>query len=126
MGSYTVLLVEDQTVQRQALTAHLQEEKYQVLPAESAEEALEIAGTSTVDAVITDFNLPGKDGQSLLEQMTSVNPMVPVILITAYASIDGAVHAMQSGAYHYLTKPVNPSQILLACKKLLDKKKYHG
>ena len=53
--------------------------------------------TKTVDVVITDFNLPGKDGQYLLEQVKTINPTIPVVLITAYASVDGAVTAMQSG-----------------------------
>jgi DNA-binding NtrC family response regulator len=122
MLQYTLLLVEDEAAQREALAAHLKEEKYNVLIAESAEQALTITTSKTVDAVITDFNLPEKDGQFLLEQIKSINPTIPVILITAYGSIDSAVHAMKSGAYDYLTKPINIEELLLILKRALEHK----
>lgn len=121
-NKYTLLLVEDEQIQREALSAHLVGENYEVIQAESAEEALSIISSKTIDVVVTDFNLPGGDGQFLLEKVNSLNPTIPVILITAYATIDRAVRAMQSGAYHYLTKPIELSELFLIIKRALEHK----
>ena len=120
MAKQTLLIVEDEAVQREALAAHLIEENYDVFLAESAEKALKIITSKTIDAVITDFNLPERDGQFLLEQMKSINPTIPVILITAYASVDRAVNAMKGGAYDYLTKPIDIDELLLILKRALQ------
>jgi len=122
MPKQTLLIVEDEQAQREILAVHFEEENYHVLAAESAEKALDIARSKTIDAVITDFNLPEKDGQYLLEQIKSMNPTIPVILITAYASITRAVKAMKSGAYDYLTKPINIDELLLVLKRALEHK----
>jgi len=122
MAKTTILLVEDEAVQRKALAAHLEEENYTILMAESVEIALKIVTSKTIDIVITDFNLPGENGQVLLEQVKSINPTIPVILITAYASVDHAVQSMKSGAYDYLTKPINIDELLLILKRALQHK----
>ena len=122
MNGYTILLVEDEAAQRDALASHLAEEHYDVLAAESAEKALVIASSKTVDAVITDFNLPDHDGQYVLEQINSINPTVPVIFITAYGNVGRAVNAMKSGAFDYLTKPIDIEELLLIIKRALQHK----
>ena len=120
MPRHTILLVEDEAAQREALAAHLNEENYHVLQGESAEKALSIAESKTIDAVISDYNLPEQNGQILLEKIQAVNPTIPVILITAYASVDGAVQAMKTGAFDYLTKPINIEELLLILKRALE------
>jgi len=120
MAKQTILLVEDEPVQREVLAAHLEEENYQVLAAESAEKALDMAQSRMIDAVITDFNLPESNGQFLLERIKSINPTIPVILITAYASVDRAVQAMKSRAYDYLTKPINIEELLIVLERALE------
>lgn len=122
MSKQTVLLVEDEDVQRDALTAHLESRNYSVFQAASAKEALTILDSKTVDVVLTDFNLPGHDGQYVLEQTKQLNPTIPVILITAFGSIDGAVKAMQHGAFHYLSKPINVDELFLILKRALDQR----
>ncbi len=119
MAKKSILLIEDEEIQRETLAAHL-EDVYVVFQAESAEKGLNVLASKTVDAVLTDFNLPGKDGQYVLEQVKAINPTIPVILITAFASVDGAVTAMQSGAYHYLTKPINVDELMLILKRALQ------
>lgn len=121
MAKKSILLIEDEEIQREILAAHL-EDVYVVYQAESAEKALSLLSSKTVDVVLTDFNLPGKDGQHVLEQVKAMNPTIPVILITAFASVDGAVTAMQSGAYHYLTKPINVDELMLILKRALQLK----
>ena len=120
MTKHTVLLVEDEATQRTVLSAHLEDNNYKVLPAESAEKALTIAQSNTIDIVITDFNLPEHDGLYVLEQLKAINPSVPVILITAYASIDSAVNAMKNDAYDYLAKPIDIEELLLIMKRALN------
>ena len=122
MREETILVVEDEPAQREALAAHLVEEKYRVLQADSAESAVQILSQKTIDLVITDFNLPEKDGQYLLEKARSINPTIPIILITAYASVDRAVQAMKSGAYDYMTKPINIEELLLIMQRALEHK----
>ncbi|MFC1728927.1 sigma-54-dependent transcriptional regulator [candidate division KSB1 bacterium] len=120
MKKRTVLLVEDEDIQRMALQEHLSAHGYNAVPAATAEEAMKSFMRMTVDGVITDFNLPGKDGIDLLQQIRSVNPGIPVIIITAYGTIDHAVNAMKKGAYDYLTKPVNIEELLLVLKRALE------
>jgi len=120
MSDYTLLIIEDEAVQRKALEAHLREENYGVESASSAGEAVKIVMTKRIDAVISDFKLPDRDGMYILEQVKSVNPEIPVILVTAYGSIDHAVDAIKTGAYHYLTKPVNMDELLVILKRALE------
>ena len=122
MGEATILIVEDEPAQREALAAHLAEEKYRIVQTGDGEEALKVLSSKTIDLIITDFQLPGMDGQDLLEKATALNPSIPVILITAYASIDRAVTAMKSGAYDYLTKPINIEELLVILERALEHK----
>jgi len=122
MIKYTILLVEDEAVQREALAAHLAEEHYTVLQSENAEKALTLAQNHMLDAVITDFSLPEGDGQFLLDGIKALNPTIPVIIITAYGSIDRAVQAIKTGADDYLTKPINIDQLLHVLKRSLQQK----
>jgi DNA-binding NtrC family response regulator len=122
MPKNTLLIVEDEATQRQALATHLLDENFNVATAATADEALTIASLKTIDAVITDFNLPDNDGVYVLEQIKSMNPEIPVIIITAYGSVDRAVNAMKSGAYDYLTKPINIAELLLILKRVLEHK----
>ena len=122
MEKFTLLLVEDDKVQREALAENLIEEDYNVLVAESAEKALSIADSKTVDLVITDLNLPEDDGHFLLKKIKSKNPTIPVFIITAYASVGSAVDAMKSGAYDYLTKPINMEKLFITLKRALEHK----
>ncbi|MFC1490312.1 sigma-54-dependent transcriptional regulator [Candidatus Latescibacterota bacterium] len=122
MSEYTILLVEDEAAQREALQAHLTDEDYNVLTAESAKIAINTATSKTIDVVITDFNLPDNDGQYVLEQIKAINPTIPVIFITAYGNVDRAVNAMKGGAFDYLTKPIDIDKLILIIKRALQHK----
>jgi DNA-binding NtrC family response regulator len=122
VAKYNILLVEDEEAQREALAAHLEDEQYMVIRSASAEQALAIAFSQAVDAIISDFNLPGDDGQVLLDRIKAMNPTIPVILITAYGTVDRAVLAMKSGAFDYLTKPIHIDELLLVLKRALQQK----
>ena len=122
MAKNTLLIVEDEAIQREALEAHLQEEGYQVLTAATVEAAKSIAALKALDGVVTDFNLPDGEGIDLLKHIKSINPEIPVIMITAYGSVDRAVEAMRAGAYDYQTKPINIDELLMILKRALEHK----
>ena len=122
MNRFTVLIVEDEEAQRTVLKEHLTDEKYRVFSASNVKDAFNILSSKAIDAVITDVNLPDQDGIYLLEEIKSSNPELPVILITAYGSINHAVNAMKTGAFYYLTKPINIDELLILLKRALDHK----
>jgi DNA-binding NtrC family response regulator len=101
----TVLVVDDEPAMREMLVSLLEEEGIRARPAASAEEALETTRESDFDAVVSDIRMPGRDGIALLAELRQTRPDTPVILMTAFGSIDSAVDAMRSGAFDYITKP---------------------
>ncbi|OYX27012.1 MAG: Fis family transcriptional regulator [Hydrogenophilales bacterium 32-62-9] len=107
-----ILLVDDQKSLRRSLSLMLQGAGFETEEAESGEEALSHLGKQTVDLVITDLRMDGMSGTDLLREIKRINPNLPVILITAYGSIDSAVDAMRLGAFDYLTKPFREQDIL--------------
>lgn len=107
-----ILLVDDQKSLRRSLSLMLQGAGFETEEAESGEEALSHLGKQTVDLVITDLRMEGMSGVDLLREIKRINPSLPIILITAYGSIDSAVDAMRLGAFDYLTKPFREQDIL--------------
>jgi len=101
----TVLIVDDEKNYTLILAAVMEEEGYEALTANSGESALEILSRSDVDLVITDMKMPAMDGITLLERIKKRDPDLPVIMMTAYGTVEKAVEAMQKGAYSYITKP---------------------
>lgn len=105
MAQAKILVVEDDTGLRDALCETLTLAGYAICTAEEGSAALEILGQETVQMVITDIQMPGMDGHTLLKQIKTRWPQLPVMLMTAYGSIQMAVAAMRDGAVDYLTKP---------------------
>lgn len=122
MSKNTLLIVEDEAIQREALEAHLQEEGYHIVTAGTVESAKSLAALKPIDGVVTDFNLPDGEGIDLLKHIKSINPEIPVVVITAYGSVDRAVEAMRAGAYDYQTKPINVDELLMILKRALEHK----
>jgi two-component system NtrC family response regulator len=117
----TILLIDDDDVLRRILTHHLEEAGYRVLSEARGGPALEIFTTTEVDLVITDIQMPEMDGFELLKRIRAISPETPVIVITAFGSIDSAVHAMKLGAEDYITKPFNKEELLLNASKALER-----
>lgn len=107
-----ILLVDDQKSLRRSLSLMLQSAGFETGEAQNGEEALSHLSKSTYDLVITDLRMEGMSGADLLREIKRINPSLPVILITAYGSIDSAVDAMRLGAFDYLTKPFREQDIL--------------
>ena len=111
MSDNTVLIVEDDQPLKEALVSTLEGAGYGVLAAGDGGEAMEIIGRSPVDLVITDIQMQPVDGHELLRQLSCERPGLPVLMMTAYGTIEQAVGAMRSGAVDYLVKPFEASEL---------------
>lgn len=120
MSQKTILWVDDEIEFLQPHILFLKEKKYQVETANNADDALEIIRRKKVDLVLLDEMMPGKDGLTTLGEIKTLKPGLPVIMITKNEEESLMEDAIGSKVDDYLTKPVNPSQILLACKKFLE------
>ncbi len=100
-----VLIVDDEPSAITVLSAILFEEGYGVCTANNVDEATRIIRQESIDAVITDLKMPGKDGMEFFGYITENHPDIPVIFLTAYGTVESAVSAMTDGAFYYFIKP---------------------
>jgi len=113
----TILIVDDEKNYLLVLSAVLEDEGFEVLTALSGQEALEIHNTSDLDLIVTDMKMPGMSGIDLLEKIKTIDPDLPVIMMTAHGTVDKAVEAMQKGAYSYILKPFDNDRLIIYVKK---------
>jgi DNA-binding NtrC family response regulator len=119
-----ILIVDDEEVLRDVLDAVLRREGFEIVPAASGEEALSVLdGDENIDLVILDIMLPGISGIDTLRAIRISNPNLPVIVITAFSSIDGAIEAMKHGAFHYIPKPFKNEEVVLTVNKALEQRR---
>ena len=112
MPKTTVLIVEDDAGLREALVDTLLLADYQVVAADSAEQAIMLLSKQSVDIVVSDIQMGEMNGLALLKAIKSKDANLPVLLMTAYATVDDAVSAMRDGATDYLSKPFAPEVLL--------------
>ncbi len=118
----SILVVEDDSSLREALVDTLLLEDMNVLSVNSAEEALvTLAKVSDIELVVSDVNMGAMSGHDLLNQVKREYSHIPVLLITAYASISESVRAMKEGAVDYLVKPFEPQLLIESVKKIVDR-----
>jgi len=116
----TILIVDDEKNYPLILSAVLQEEGFETLTANSGQEALEVLAHSDVDLVLTDMKMPKMDGIELLQNIKTKDAELPVIMMTAYGTVEKAVEAMQKGAYSYILKPFDNEQLILYARKAVE------
>jgi two-component system NtrC family response regulator len=116
----TILIVDDEKNYLLVLEALLGPQGYEIITVNNAHDALRSAREADLDLVITDVKMPGMSGMELLEECKKIKPELPVIIMTAYGSIEMAVEAMKKNAYDYITKPFQNEQLKLTVKKALD------
>jgi DNA-binding NtrC family response regulator len=121
MQGYNILVVDDEKNILKIVSATLKKEGYEVETAQSSEEAVEKFVQGAYHLVITDLKLPGKTGIELTEYIKSRDADVPVVVVTAFGSIENAVNAMKKGAFNYLTKPINSDELLSVAKEAIEK-----
>ena len=118
--SDSLLLVDDDASLLKLLAIRLETEGYEVKTAESAEEALQSLRNNPVELVITDLRMEGASGLELFEQIRHFYPGLPVIIMSAQATIPEAVSATQMGVFEFLTKPVDKTQLLETVRSALQ------
>jgi two-component system response regulator GlrR len=116
-----VLVVDDDETILKLIKMRLEVEGYGVETASSAEVALELAQAEAFDIALLDYKLADKNGIALMTDLFQLNPEMPVIILTAYGTIKGAVEAMKKGAYGYIAKPFDYDELLLQIRKCSEK-----
>jgi two-component system response regulator AtoC len=109
----TVLIVDDERTLARSIRTFLVDSGYEAEVAGDAEKALELLESFRPDVIFADVRLPGMGGIELLQHIREFDPSIPVIIMTAYGSIEGAVEAVKLGAFDYLKKPVDLEELKL-------------
>jgi len=118
-----ILVADDEANARNGLAAFLRGEGFVVDLAEDGPSALARLEETAPDVLLTDLHMPGMDGIALLERAREAMPELAVMLITAFADVDTAVRAMQKGAEHYLTKPVQLDELLVVVERAIERRR---
>ena len=117
---FHILVADDEPAQREMVLGFLKKQGFEVIAADSGEKALELFRQDTFDLVLTDQKMANMSGLELLQAVHSINPETPVILITAFGTIEAAVAALKQGAIDYLTKPLNLDELLHRIRQVSD------
>jgi len=121
MAGEKILIVDDEKSMCQYLSIMLKKEGYVVKTASNGSKAVKEVGDSNYDAVITDIRMEGMDGIEVLTAIKEIDPSIPVIIMTAYASQKTAIEALNNGAFHYLVKrAAKNDQIKMVIRNALD------
>ena len=116
----TILVVDDERNQREILGSILRSEGYAPILAGSGQDAIRAFEKDPVDLVITDLVMPGMTGEELIDAVHARSPSVPIILTSAYGTIQTAVDALKKGAYYYFEKPVDRARLLVIIERALE------
>lgn len=107
----SILIVDDEDIVRESLFHWFEEDNYETVAAESAEDALKKYQLKKYDLILADMKMPGMSGLELLSKIKMIDANAIVIIITAFASVSTAIQALKDGAFDYITKPVDPDEL---------------
>lgn len=119
----SILLIEDDLTFSRILEGFLSKKGYQVTASHRGKDGLKAFQTKVFDFILLDYRLPDTTGMDLLIEIKKERPHVPVVIMTSFSDIRTAVKAIKSGAYEYITKPVNPDELLMILQQALKKEK---
>ena len=122
MSKPVILIVDDEEGIRESLSGILEDDGYDVLTADSGEEAVKIVKETSPDLIFLDVWLTGMDGIKTLQEIKAMKPDASVIMISGHGSIELAVKATQTGAYDFLEKPLSLERVLLVLKRAIEKR----
>ncbi|OGK88573.1 MAG: hypothetical protein A2X52_07310 [Candidatus Rokubacteria bacterium GWC2_70_16] len=122
----TLLIADDDPVALDLLAEVLSREGYRVRAAASGEDCLRLAEAEPVDLAIVDLRMPGLDGLQVIQRLATIQPGVPVLVLTAFVTIDTAIEAIRSGAYDYLSKPFRMEEIKVVVRRALEARRLAG
>jgi len=117
---FRLLIADDEKNIREGIAAAMEMDGHDVATAADGNEALRRFGKGDIDLVITDLKMPGSGGEDLLKSIQADSPGTPVIILTGHGSVEAAVSAMRSGAWDFLTKPINLDHLSILVKQALD------
>ncbi len=117
-----LLVVDDDTAMREMLASLFRDRGFAVSEAASAGEAIERASDNLFDVILSDIRMQGKSGIEMVGELRELRPDTPVVLMTAFGSIDSAVESMRAGAFDYITKPFEPDAVLLTIERALERR----
>src|SRR5512147_434563 len=117
-----VLVIDDEEIMRDILGTLLEREGYSVRLASSGQEGLDLARSLPFDAVIVDVMMPGIDGLQVLDELKKHDEELPVLMVTAYASMESAISAMKKGAFDYITKPFKNDEVLVVLRNAVERR----
>lgn len=118
-----ILILDDEEALRAIIAQRLRRKGYEIMEAGTAEEGLSLLEETIIDAVLLDIKLPDGDGLLLLPKIKQLQPDLQVVMLTGNGSIESAIEAMKLGAYDYLTKPCNLSELDITLQKALETQK---
>src|SRR6476660_8967331 len=119
----SILVIDDEEIMREILEALLTREGYSVRLAANAAEGLDLVRSVPFDAAIVDMMMPGMDGISTLDELKKMDDELPVLMITAFASVENAITAMKRGAYDYITKPFKNDEVLVVLRNAMAQRR---
>ena len=122
MNNISILLIDDEPNQVQALKTFLTKRGYTIYTAGNGKDGMDMVSQNHIDLVITDFRMPEMNGLEVLKEINELNPEIDVVVATAYGDVEQAVEIMKSGAYDYLTKPVDLDELTNLIKRISEKK----
>ena len=115
-----ILVVDDDTAHRTMLKAHLGGEGYEIVEADDGDVAIHLAREREIDLILLDLKMKRVGGMEALAAIQEAKPALPVIIITAFSSVENAVEAMKKGAFDYVTKPVDAAELALTVERALS------
>jgi two-component system NtrC family response regulator len=118
MCAFSILLIDDEPAQIISIKSFLKRRNFNVLTANSGNEALTIINNGSIDLILTDYRMPGMSGLDIVHSVKSINPEIPVVVITAFSDTHDAVRVMKEGAYDYLSKPVDLDELEILVNKI--------
>jgi len=119
----TVLIVDDEEIMREILETLLVREGYEVRVVASGDEGLDVARSVALDAAIIDLMMPGLGGITVLDELKKIDEALPVLMITAFASVENAIVAMKRGAFDYITKPFKNDKVLAVLRNAVERRR---
>ena len=119
----SILVIDDEEIMREILETLLSREGYSVRLASNGTEGLDLARSLPFDAVIVDMMMPGIDGLQVLEELHKQDEELPVVMITAFASMENAISAMKKGAFDYITKPFKNDEVIVVLRNAIERRR---
>jgi len=115
-SDFKILIAEDDEIVRDVMVRFLEDEGYAIIAAHDGVSAINLLRVEDIRLVLTDLRMPGADGMEVLRTAIQINPKAPVVILTAYGTLDTALEAMKEGAYDYVVKPFVMQQLLLVVR----------